>query len=88
MHKLCVRFVDEMREICVKLFGFYPDLNQNISGVEKRPFFTTRFALFLPTVFHARKAIFRSVIGQFLPIINRTNNNDNYIKLTFNYWRI
>ena len=87
MHKVCVLFVEGMSEICVKLFGFYPAVTKNVSHVEKPGVFATGFARLIHVFFHAKKVIFKPVIDMFLPIINRTNNNDNYIKLTFNYWR-
>jgi hypothetical protein len=87
MHEFCVMTVDGLCEICVKFRAFYPVLILNISVVEKLRVFTTSYARLLRVFFHPKNLVFQSVRCQFLPIINKTNNNDNYIKLTFNYWR-
>lgn len=84
----CVSAVEALGEICVKFFCFCTFLIQNKSHVEKPVIFTTSLARLLHGFFHGLNLVFISVFTGFLPIINRTNNNDNYIKLTFNYWRI
>jgi hypothetical protein len=88
MRKFCVVVVDGLCEICVKFRAFYSILILNILAVEKLYVFTSGYTRLLQVLFHPKNLVFQSVRCQFLPIINRTNNNDNYIKLTFNYWRI
>lgn len=88
MRNVCVFVVDVLGEICVKFFGFCTVLIQNKSHVEKPMAFTLNLARFFHGLFHGLNLVFISVFTGFLPIINRTNNNDNYIKLTFNYWSI
>ena len=85
MLSACVSFVDCLGEICVKLFGFYPTLNKNIRSIGKLFVLGTLFTRFLPMFFHYEKLFCVSVRFSFLPIINRTNNNDNNTILNFNY---
>ena len=88
MRNTCGLVVELLGEICVKFIGFCTFLVQNKSHVEKPGVFTTNIARFFHEVFHGLNWVFVSVLVRFLPTINRTNKNNNYILLTFNYWRI
>lgn len=87
MHKVCVKFVDEMGGKCAKVYRFYT-LCQHVSrSVGKLAGFTTFFTRFLPTPFHYDLLNFQSINYWFLPITHNTNKYNNEYKLTFNYWR-
>ena len=89
MHRLCVIVVDGVGEICVKLMGFYPAMIYIIRGVEKQLSFTAKFSRLLHNFFHSKNQVFQSVSCEFLPIFNKTNNNNNKVILNINSnWRI